>query len=361
MKRTTILFLTIALAAMMCFCGPAWAEQYSIKIGGGPTGGTFNTFASDMAVYLAKADPDLKASAVGSGGSVANVRRINSKEFDFGLSLRRRPVAGLHRQAAQGPDQIRPWSESWATSTAPRPSWWYGPTARRPPPLTSRACGWRWATPVPGPRASCERFFRHIGLWEGTKRQFLGYFKASQSFLDRKIDAFWLLVGFPNRSVIEANSRAKIRLVNVGQEAEATGFYKAMPFYQPVEIPAGAYQDVPACQTFQEATFLTAKADLPDELVYRVMTVLWSEQGLKEMATRKETFKSMSLENNFKGALCAPTSRGGQVLGGKRGKGSGLPETVIRISGGGGAGFRPKKERGWRGVVSLTLGSRIWK
>ena len=301
MKRTTILFLTIALAAMMCFCGPAWAEQYSIKIGGGPTGGTFNTFASDMAVYLAKADPDLKASAVGSGGSVANVRRINSKEFDFGLSCG---------------------GDLWLGSTGKLPKdqtkydqvrilgYLYGAPAQLVVRADSKATaaldlkGMRVAVgnAGSGAAASCERFFRHIGLWEGTKRQFLGYSKASQSFLDRKIDAFWLLVGFPNRSVIEANSRAKIRLVNVGREAEATGFYKAMPFYQPVEIPAGAYQDVPACQTFQEATFLTAKADLPDELVYRVMTVLWSEQGLKEMATRKETFKSMSLENNFKGA-----------------------------------------------------------
>ena len=71
------------------------------------------------------------------------------------------------------------------------------------------------------------------------KRQFLGYSKAAQNFLDNKLDAFWLLVGYPNRSVIEANSRAKIALIDVGNDAKASGFYKAMPFYQPTVIPAG--------------------------------------------------------------------------------------------------------------------------
>ena len=65
---------------------PAMAKTYKIKIGGGPTGGTFNAFASGMAAYVPKKDANIQCTAVGSGGSVANVRRVNNKESDFGLS-----------------------------------------------------------------------------------------------------------------------------------------------------------------------------------------------------------------------------------------------------------------------------------
>ncbi len=153
-----------------------------------------------------------------------------------------------------------------------------------------------------GAAASCERFLRHTKMWDKMKKQFLGYSKAAQNFLDRKLDAFWLLVGYPNRSVIEANSRAKIRLINVGDDAVKSGFYKALPFYKPMTIPAGTYKDVAECKSFQDATFLTVHKDIPDDLVYKIMTLLWSEEGMKEMTTRKKTFKSMTMENNFKGA-----------------------------------------------------------
>ena len=158
------------------------------------------------------------------------------------------------------------------------------------------------------------------------KRQFLGYSKAAQNFLDNKLDAFWLLVGYPNRSVIEANSRAKIALIDVGDDAKASGFYKAMPFYQPTVIPAGTYKDVPDCKSFQDATFLTVNKTLPAELVYSLMNILWSPEGMKEMTTRKKTFKSMNMENNFSGASVKMHPRRRQVLGRKRTQGSGQPQ-----------------------------------
>ena len=88
----------------------------------------------------------------------------------------------------------------------------------------------------------------------------------------------------------------------VPDDAVKSGFYKALPFYKPMTIPAGTYKDVGVCKSFQDATFLTVHKDIPDELVYKVASLLWSEEGMKEMTTRKKTFKSMTMENNFKGA-----------------------------------------------------------
>src|SRR5690554_6376721 len=52
--------LSITAVVAMSFA-PAMAEQYSIKIGGGPTGGTFNTFSNAMSIYVPKAASNIQA------------------------------------------------------------------------------------------------------------------------------------------------------------------------------------------------------------------------------------------------------------------------------------------------------------
>ena len=153
-----------------------------------------------------------------------------------------------------------------------------------------------------GASASAERFFRHLGVWEDFKPQFLGYSAAASAFKDGKIDAFWVLVGYPNRSIIEASVQVDIRLIDVGAEAVSSKFYDAYA-YIPMEIPAGTYgEGMPACSSFQDATFLCANAEVPADVVYNIMTTLWSSAGMEAMTAAKKTFKTMTLENAFDGA-----------------------------------------------------------
>ena len=58
----------------------------------------------------------------------------------------------------------------------------------------------------------------------------------------------------------------------------------------------------PACSTFQDATFLCANAEVPADVVYDVMKILWSKEGMEAMTAAKKTFKTMTLENSFDGA-----------------------------------------------------------
>jgi hypothetical protein len=153
-----------------------------------------------------------------------------------------------------------------------------------------------------GAAASAERFFRHIGLWDNFNPSFLGYSQAASAFQDGKIDAFWVLVGYPNRSVIEAAVQVKIALVNVGLDAEKTGFYDAYA-YSPAIIPAGTYgKGMPATKSFQDSCILTTSKDQPEELVYTIMKTLWSPKGMEAMVMAKKSFKEMTLENGFTGA-----------------------------------------------------------
>ena len=160
-----------------------------MKVGGGPTGGTFNTFTNAMAVYVPKHLTDVKISSVGSGGSVENVKRVHSGESDFGLCY----AVDL----ALGAKGKLPKDETKYDGTRVM-GFLYGAPAQ----LVVRAdSGYKSAKDLVGKRvavgnagsgaaASAERFFRHLGVWDNFKPQFLGYSPAASAFKDGKIDAF---------------------------------------------------------------------------------------------------------------------------------------------------------------------------
>ncbi|HSO18251.1 MAG TPA: TAXI family TRAP transporter solute-binding subunit [Desulfosarcina sp.] len=300
MKRQWMIAL-VALAAAAMVVVPVSAADHNVKIGGGPTGGTFNTFANAMAVYVPKVNANIKASAVGSGGSVENVKRVHKGESEFGLCY----AVDLDL-AAKGklPQDPQTYQDVRAMG------YLYGAPAQ----LVVRAdAGIKSAMDLKGRRvalgnagsgaaASAERFFRHVGLWDDVKPEFLGYSQAASAFQDGKIDAFWVLVGYPNRSIIEAAVQVKIALVDVGIDAEKSKFYDEFA-YGPKMIPAGVYgKEMPACTTFQDATILCANKDLSDDLVYAVMKTLWSADGMAAVTTASKAFAEMNLENGFEGA-----------------------------------------------------------
>jgi uncharacterized protein len=298
MKRAMVCLLAISVIALFT---PVMAADYSVKIGGGPTGGTFNTFTNAMSVYVPKVNPNIQASSVGSGGSVENVKRVSKGESDFGLCYAVDSDLAFKGQLPQDP-------ETYIDQTTV--GYLYGAPAQ----LVVRADsdiksgydlkGKRVAVgnAGSGAAASAERFFRHIGVWDNFRPTFMGYSAAASAFKDGKIDSFWVLVGYPNASIIEASVQEKIRLVDVGVDAEKSGFYDAFA-YAPAVIPAGTYgKDMPECKSFQDSTMLTAHKNLPEDLVYTVTKTLWSQEGMEAMQTAATTFKEMNMENAFRGA-----------------------------------------------------------
>lgn len=294
-------FGCISVLAMVLTVAPAMAGDYSIKVVGGPTGGTFSSFANGMVAYIPKVNANIQATAIGSGGSVENVKRVSDGEFDFGLCY-----AGDSDLGYKGrlPKDGKTYNNLRAMG------YLYGAPAqlivRADSKITSalQLKGQRVAVgnAGSGAAASAERFFRHIGVWDEFKPIFNGYATAARAFKEGNLDAFWVLVGYPNRSVIEASIQFNIRLLDVGVDAEKTGFYKAYA-YSPTTIPTDTYgKGMPECQTFQDAIILSVNKNTPVDLVYTIMKTLWSEDGMAAMVAAKKTFKAMTLENAFRGA-----------------------------------------------------------
>ncbi len=293
-------FLTAFVLLFGIQPGISEARQF-ISIGGGPTGGTFNYFANGFAIYIPRVESDIRASAEGSGGSVENVRRVSSGDFDFGLSYA--VDMGL-ANIGQLPQDERKYENIRSI----------GYLFGAPGQLIVRAnSDFKSAKDLKGRRVAvgnagsgaataAERFFRHIGVWDEMRPQFLGYSAAASAFQDRQIDAFWVLVGYPNASVIEAATQVNIRLIDIGKDAEESDFYDAYA-YAGMSIPQGTYPNMEAdAHVFQDSTIFITRDDVDEDVVYRMTKAIWSKEGLAYMRQAHSAAREMTMEQNFKNA-----------------------------------------------------------
>lgn len=305
MKRGSLFFLLAGfLAVFLCMnFDKADAQRKAfLAFGGGPTGGTFNYFANGMAIYLGRHVPNLEMSSEGSGGSGENLRRIHSGQIHYGIVYSGDAFLGRRGEL---PNDTTKYDKVMTVG------YLYGAPAqlvvRAGDEITSarQLAGKRVAVGNAGSGAalSAERFFRHIGIWDEMTPQFLGYSPAASAFKDGHIDAFWVLVGYPNASVIEAATQSRISLVDVHKDALESGFYEEYPFYAKVTIPGGTYRNVDnALDTFQDSTFWCAGAGVDEEIVYQSVKTIYSPEGLQHMLTAHGAAREMSVENALTGA-----------------------------------------------------------
>jgi hypothetical protein len=161
-----------------------------------------------------------------------------------------------------------------------------------------------------GAALSAQRLFESLGLWDKIQPQFLGYSAAASALSDNKIDGFWVLVGYPNASIIEASTTNDIRLIDLDKAAKESGFYEKFPAYSSTKIPAGTYkgqdQDV---LTFQDSTLWCTREGVDDDLVYQALKVVYSPEGLEQMVKAHQAAEEMSVETGIKG-VPLPLARG---------------------------------------------------
>ncbi len=273
-----------------------------IAFGGGPTGGTFNFFANKMASIISSKYTWLDVSPKGSGGSAENLRNLNLNGVDIAIVYS--GDAFLGRNGKLPNDDTR-YDKVRAVSFL------YGAPAqlvvRKDSGIKSSfdLIGKKVAIGNPGSGAalSAERFFRHLKIWDKIDHRKQGYSQAAADFIAKKIDAFWVLVGYPNSSVIEAASHTPIALVDLHADATNSDFYDLYPFYSMIQIPANTYTDQDTIiTTFQDASLWCASEKLAPKIIYDCLSAVYAEQGLKDMVTAHKAAKTMSIANGIKGA-----------------------------------------------------------
>lgn len=295
--------------------GPA---RHSLVFGGGPSGGTFNFFANRMASIISSSSDTITMTAERSAGSLENLRNLESGRV--GMAIVYGGDAFLGRKGRL-PNDDKGYGNVRAVA------YLYGAPAqlvvRRGGGIRSVAdlAGKRVAIGNPGSGAAlaAERFFRHLGLWDRIEVVNEGYAQAATDFLAGRVDAFWVLVGYPNASVIEAATNAPVKLLNVHNAARASGFYDVYPFYSLTEIPARTYagQDTPVI-TFQDTALWCTNRDIDEEVVYDSLCAIYCEESLESMVASHKAAREMSVEGGVRG-VSIPLHQGAATFWEERG------------------------------------------
>lgn len=294
----------LLIVATFAFSMPAFAKLY--VFGGGPAGGTFQTVANAVQVYgpikdLAKDGVTIKTQS--SGGSIANLRNVDKGKVAFGTVYSGHVYLGangLLKNDTKKYENVR------------AVAFLYGAPAQL---VVKKGSGIKSTKDLVGKKvgvgnagsgafANCELFFTHMGVWDKIERNAMGYNDAAAAFGNNQLDAFWLFTAFPSGAVIMAAQTNDIELVNLGADAEDSGFYKKYPYFSKLKVPAGTYKGVDAdVPSFQDSALWVANKDVPEDVVYNMLNAIFTDEGLKHMVSQKKTFKAMSVAKGVDGIV----------------------------------------------------------
>lgn len=293
---------TVALSTTL-FSGVVSAKE-NLVFSGGPAGGTFQVVANSVQVYdPVKNSEKYKVRAQSSAGSVENLRKVNSGKADFGVVYSGHVFLG--REGRMKNDENK-YEDVMAVA------YLYGAPAQL---VVKKDSGIKSIADLKGKKvgvgnagsgafANCELFFTHMGVWDEVERNAMGYNDAAQAFGNNQLDAFWLFTAFPSGAVIMAAQTNDIEMINLGQEAEDSGFYESYPYFSKLAVPAGTYKGVETdTPSFQDSALWVANSGVSDEAVYDMLTMIYTEEGLNYMREQKKTFKEMALETGVNGVV----------------------------------------------------------
>ena len=298
-------FGTVLLVVMsLVLPADSFAAKKRYVFGGGPAGGTFQVVANAIQVYKPiKNFKEFAVRAQSSAGSIENLRRVNAGKSDFAVVY-----SGHLYQGRKG--MLK--HDSKAYNKVLAVGYLYGAPAQL---VARKGSGINTVADLQGRKvgvgnagsgafANCELFFSHLGLWEKIERNAMGYNDAAAAFGNRQLDAFWLFTAFPSGAVIMASQTNSIDLLSLEAAALNSGFYEKYPYFTKVTIPGGTYRGVDQDRhSFQDSALWVANADVPDDVVYTMLSLVYSDEGIAHMVSQKKTFREMSVENGVNGIV----------------------------------------------------------
>ncbi len=268
---------------------------------GGPSGGTFQYYASAIATIGQKQGQKLLARS--SGGSIENIRLVNNQKADFAVAYSGHVYAGAHGNLKNDENQ---YTEVMVMA------YLYGAPAQlvvksdhgidSPLDLVGKRVG--VGNAGSGAAANAETYFTSLGIWDKMDREFLGYRNAATAMQNGQLDAFWVFTGYPSASILEVAMQADIKLLDTYSAGKAVGLFQNNPFFTAVTVPANTYKGQTSdIASFQDGALLVANSKVPDDVVYQILTSMYSEEGLEYLVSVHNSAKSMSIETGLKGVV----------------------------------------------------------
>lgn len=305
LSRRSALAGCIAAALALALGAPTTAQAAKRMVfGGGPAGGTFQIVANAVQTYgPVKKSKDYRVRAQSSAGSVENLRKVDQGKMQFGVVYSGHVYLGRNGRLKNDPNKYENvMAVSFLYGAPAQLVVKKGSDIQSTKDLVGKKVG--VGNAGSGAFANCELFFTHMGVWDKIERNAMGYNDAANAFGNNQLDAFWLFTAFPSGAVIMAAQTNDIELVDLGKDALDSGFYEKYPYFSKLKIPAGTYkgvdQDIPS---FQDSALWVANSKVPDDVVYDLLSKIYTDEGLAYMRNQKKTFKNMSVQTGIDGIV----------------------------------------------------------
>src|SRR5215510_13990510 len=264
--------LAIAFAASLA-AGVTHAQQKTIAIGTGGTGGVYYPLGGGLANVLSKYLLGYQATAEVTGGSVDNLKLIGSGQSEIGFSM-----ADAALDAFNGQDKFRGNKVALRTLMVLYPNRMHVVTVEGTGiEKMSDLKGKRVSTGSPGSATEVMAFrvIEAAGLDKDRdmRRERLGAAESVNAIKDRKIDAFFWVGGLPTAAVTDLGATPGTKLVLIDHaDAVAAMNKKYGDLYATDVIPAKTYpgQDKDN-QIASVWNILVAHEKMSDQVAYTIV------------------------------------------------------------------------------------------
>lgn len=298
-----IFIITIFLLCIFLSYLSIEAKQVQLSITTGPMGGGFYPMGGGIAEYLSKTIPDLFITAISSGGVDENLNRLDRGEADIGLVSTGDAYMAFNGfpPYSHAYDQMRGMGILFGN--------WVEPYALKKSKIETYLDVKGKIVCAGSPGGSMHKIFFEICEFHGLdperdfkKIVYLPADAAIQAIKMGQVDVVMEIAAIPTAGLTELSLTHDIQILKFAPQLRDK-LVEEYPKYMAMTIPAGTYKGIDEdIETVGMGAMWACQKDLSEELVYEMVKSLYSEEGLKHMASVHPAAKSISLENAAKWA-----------------------------------------------------------
>ena len=311
MKKFVIALTSVLLATLAVGIIPAQSQQQFISIGtGGVTGVYYPTGgAICRLVNKNRKEHGIRCSAESTGGSIYNINTIRAGELEFGVAQSDWQYHAYHG-TSKFENQGKFEGLRAVFSVHPEPVTIIAHDDSGISNITDfKGKRVNIGNPGSGTRGTWEVIEAALG-WERSDLKLAAEMKSAetgQAVCDRKIDAYFWLVGHPSALTQESLSTCDAHLVNATGDA-IDKLVADNSFYRTATIPAGMYNNESDVSTFGVGATFVTRADVPDEVVYVVVKAVFD--NFANFKKLHPAFGNLNPEEMISDSLSAPLHDG---------------------------------------------------
>jgi TRAP transporter TAXI family solute receptor len=151
-----------------------------------------------------------------------------------------------------------------------------------------------------GTAVEAEIILRVAGLWDKITPQYLDFRQAAESLKLGTVHSAFIVAGIPTAAVQELAATTPVNLVSIPQDLHSKLVAQGYRFFIPVNVPKGTYSGMTEdVQTLAVLAMLAVRADVPEDVVYKVLDIMFTYIG--ELRAAHARAEAISLEKALEG------------------------------------------------------------